>query len=147
MEFLQRAERKRERERESKCDGGKALNLYLIHAVAAMCPHTLFHISSTSHAHSHKVPVVCIWLGMHAWLCTCIRSHCSKPIRQSESVHKFLQLALWRSEHSFSASLSFDRCLLPPSVSMHSPVPPCFIRILSSSTLVTLVASGFKSNF
>lgn len=57
-----------------------------------MRPHTHSHVSSSSYAHSHNVSVTHVWPCMHAWLCTHTHSHCSKPIIQSESVHKFSSL-------------------------------------------------------
>lgn len=71
---------------------GKPSIFYLIHAVAGMRPHTHSHVSSSSYAHSHDVSVTHAWPRMPAWLCTHIHSHCSKPIIQSESVHKFSSL-------------------------------------------------------
>ncbi len=52
-------------------------------------PRTFFHTQSLCHTHMATHAKAPTSLRMHAWLCSHIHSHCTKPIIQSESMHKF----------------------------------------------------------
>lgn len=137
MEFPRRPgregwERERRRRTENRCDGGKTLNLYLIHAVAGMQPRRRSHISS--HAHSHKVSLTHVWPRVHAWLCTHTRSCCSKPIIQSESVHKFPSLVAACPMKVRTLFLSMPAIWQSPTCSICVCARPFLFILLHSSS-------------
>lgn len=86
-----------------------------------------------------------VCMAEHTYMHSC----CSNPITQSESLHKLLSVA-WRSKNCFSVSLPFDRSLLSPSTSVHSPTLPLCLPIHLSSFIFTflkkiLLPSAFHS--